>query len=68
MGYSIHILDNLGVTYEHVAIHTWVHKADLQPLSTASPDHLAVDERVIRINGDGYWLYGAVGPETNEIL
>jgi transposase-like protein len=27
-----------------------------------------VDEKVIRINGDDYWLYGAVDPETNEIL
>ena len=31
-------------------------------------DQLAVDEKVIRINGDDYWLYGAVDPETNEIL
>jgi len=23
---------------------------------------------VIRINGEDYWLYGAVDPETNEIL
>jgi hypothetical protein len=23
---------------------------------------------VIRVNGDDYWLYGAVDPETNEIL
>jgi len=23
---------------------------------------------VIHINGDDYWLYGAVDPETNEIL
>ena len=28
---------------------------------------LAVDEKVIRINDD-YWLYGAVDPETNNIL
>ena len=27
-----------------------------------------VGEKVIRINGDDYWLYGAVDPETNEIL
>jgi transposase-like protein len=29
-------------------------------------DQLAVDEKVIRINGDDYWLYGAVDPETNK--
>ena len=30
-------------------------------------DQLAGDEKVIRVNGDSYWLYGAVGPQTNEI-
>jgi len=61
-------LEELGVQRSHVAIHNWVHKADLQPISAVSADQLAVDEKVIRINGDDYWLYGAVDPETNEIL
>ena len=61
-------LDELGVKRSHVAVHNWVHKADLQPASTVSSDQLAVDEKVIRINGADYWLYGAVDPETNEIL
>jgi transposase-like protein len=29
-------------------------------------DQLAVDEKVIRVNGDDYWLYGAVDPETTK--
>jgi len=62
------ILDELRVQRSHVAVHNWVHKADLQPISTVSADQLAVDEKVIRINGDDYWLYGAVDPETNEVL
>ena len=61
-------LEELGVNRSHVAIHNWVHKADLQPVSTVTADQLAVDEKVIRINGNDYWLYGAVDPETNEIL
>jgi len=40
----------------------------VQPASTVSADQLAVDEKVIRVNGDDYWLYGAADPETNEIL
>jgi transposase-like protein len=60
--------DELGVQRSHVAVHNWVHKADPQPLSTVTSDQLAVDERVIRTNGDDYWLYGAVDPETNETL
>jgi len=61
-------LDELGVKRSHVAIYNWVYKTDLQPISTVSADQLAVDEKVIRINGHDFWLYGAVDPETNETL
>ena len=61
-------LDELGVQRSHVAIHDWVHKADLQPISTVTADQLAVDEKMIRLHGQEFWLYGAVDPQTNEIL
>ena len=61
-------LDELGVDRSHVAIHEWVHKAGLQPISTVSADQLAVDEKMIRLHGHEFWLYGAVDPQTNEIL
>ena len=61
-------LDELGVQRSHVAIHEWVHKADLQPISTITTDQLAVDEKMIRLHGHEFWLYGAVDPQTNEIL
>ncbi|AUX09883.1 transposase [Halalkaliarchaeum desulfuricum] len=61
-------LDELGVQRSHVAIHEWVHKADLQPISTVTADQLAVDEKMIRLHGQEFWLYGAVDPQTNEIL
>ena len=66
--YTSKHLESLGVGRSHVAIHDWVHKADLQPASTVTEDQIAVDETMIRINGDDHWLYGAVGPETNEII
>ena len=47
-------LDELGVKRSHVAVHNWIHKADLQSISTVSADQLAVNEKVIRINGDDY--------------
>ena len=31
-------------------------------------DQLAVDEKMIRLNGDEHWLDGAVDPATNEII
>jgi transposase-like protein len=66
--YSSQFLDDLGANRSHVAVHNWVHKADLQHASTVSADQLAVAEKVIRITGSDYWLYGAVDPETNDIL
>jgi putative transposase len=61
-------LERLGVERSHVAIHDWVHKAHLQPISTVTADQIAVDEKMIRVNGDDHWLYGAVDPKTNEII
>lgn len=60
--------EQYGIKRSHVAIHNWVHKADLQPISTVSEDQLAVDEKMIRLHGQKFWLYGAVDPNTNEIL
>ena len=61
-------LEILGVDRSHVAIHDWVHKAELQPISTVTEDQIAVDEKMIRLHGDEYWLYGAVDPVTNDII
>jgi putative transposase len=61
-------LEKFGVKWSGKAIHDWVQKADLQPASDASPDHIALDETVIRVNGQQYWLYAAVDPETNRFL
>jgi len=44
-------LDELGVSRSHIAIHNWVRKANLQPISAVSADRLAVDGKVICING-----------------
>jgi len=45
-----------------------VQKADLLAISTVTADQLAVDEKMIRLHGEEFWLYGAVDPETNEVL
>ena len=61
-------LERFEINRSHVAIHNWVHKANLQPISTVSEDQLAVDEKMICLHGQKFWLYGAVDPQTNEIL
>jgi len=61
-------LETLGVERSRTAIHDWVQKADLQPVSDANPDHIALDETVIQVNDQRHWLYAAVDPETNQFL
>ncbi len=65
---TVSIREVFGVDRARSIVHNWVHKADLQPDSDRSPDHVAVDETVIRRNDEQYWLYAAVEPATNEVL
>ncbi|SDD85077.1 IS6 family transposase [Natrinema hispanicum] len=65
---TVSILEIFGVERARSTVHNWVHKADLQPEEGQRPDHVAVDETVIRLNDEQYWLYAAVDPETNELL
>lgn len=61
-------LEKFGVLRSRKAVHDWVNKADLQPTAGRNPNHVALDETVIRINDQQYWLYAAVDPETNHLL
>ncbi|WP_121823568.1 IS6 family transposase [Halostella salina] len=65
---TVSVLDIFDVERARSTVHDWVHKADLQPEDGHSPDHVAVDETVIRLNDEQYWLYAAVDPKTNELL
>jgi len=65
---TVSVLEVFGVKRARSTVHNWVHKADLQPESGRCPDHVAVDETVIQLNDEQYWLYAAVDPETNEVL
>ena len=65
---TIRELEKFGVERLRKAVHDWVQKADLQPADDASPDHVALDETVIRINGQQFWLYAAVDSDTNRFL
>jgi len=65
---TIRELEKFGAKRSRKAVHDWVQKAGLQPADDASPDHVALDETVIRINGQQFWLYAAVDPDTNKFL
>ncbi len=54
---TITIFEIFGVKRARSTVHNWVHKADLQPEDGRTSDHIAVDETVIRLNDEQYWLY-----------
>ncbi len=58
-------LETLGVQRSRTAIHNWVQKADLQPTGTRSSNYVALDETVIQLGTERYWLYAAGDPKTN---
>ena len=62
---TVSILERLGVNRHGTTVHRWVQKADLQPTDGANPNHVAVDETVIQLNSEQYWLYAAVYPDIN---
>jgi len=61
-------LEKSGVQRSRKAVHDWVQKAGLQPTDGENPNQIAVDETVIRIDDEQYWLYAAVDPATNHLL
>ena len=65
---TVSIIEVFGVERARSTVHNWVHKAELQPESGRYPDYIAVDETVIRLNDEQYWLYAAIGSEINEVL
>ena len=60
-------LETFGAERARATVHDWVHKAELQPAGGRTPDHVAVDETVIQLDGERYWLYAAVDPDTSEL-
>ncbi|MFC6765303.1 IS6 family transposase [Natrinema soli] len=65
---TVSVLEGFGVERERSTIHNWVQKANLQPTAGKQPDHIALDETMIQLTDQRYWLYAAVDPETNEFL
>jgi transposase-like protein len=65
---TVSFLEVFGVDRVRSTVHNWVHKADLQPESGRCPNHVAVDETVIQLDDEQYWLYAAVDPDSNDLL
>ena len=61
-------IEKFGVERSRKAVHEWIQKADLQSATDAKPNHIVLDETVIRINSQQFWLYAAVDPKTHKFL
>ncbi len=57
-----------GLERSRRVIYDGIQKADLQPADGRTPNHVPVDETVIRINDEQFWQYAAAGPDTNDLL
>jgi putative transposase len=65
---TISIRDSFGISRARSTVHNWVQKADLEPRGGRDPDKIALDETVVKVNGEQFWLVAAVEPATNVIL
>ena len=65
---TVSILDRFGVDRARSTVHNWVQKADLEPRGGRAPAQIALDETVVKVNGDRFWLIAAVDPDINIIL
>jgi len=65
---TVLFLEVFSVDRVRSIIHNWVHKADLQPESGRGSNHVTVDETVIQLDGEHYWLYATVDPDSNDLL
>ena len=53
---TVFILETFGVEHARSTVYNWAHKADLQLESGQCSDHVVVDQTVIRLNNEQYWL------------
>lgn len=61
-------LEKFDVTRNRKAVHDWIQRVDLETGEDESPHQVALDETLVKIDGEIYRPYSAVDPATNEIL
>lgn len=65
---TVTILEYFGIDRCRSTVHYWVKKADLEPRGGRQPEKIALDETVVKIDSEQYWLFAAVDPDSNDIL
>jgi len=59
---TVIFLEKFGVKRSRSIVHYWVKKSNFEPASGRVPEKIALDETVVRIDGDHHWLFAAVDP------
>jgi len=65
---TVYILDSNDMNRARTTVHNWVHKAYLEPRTGRAADHIVLDETVVKVNGERFWLVGAIDTDANVIL
>lgn len=65
---TVSVLESVGVSGARSTIHNRVGKADLEPRDGRKPEEVALDETVVKVNGERFWMYMAVDPGRNVVL
>lgn len=65
---TVSILEFFGIYRCRSTVHYWVKKSDIEPRGGHQPEKIALDETVIKIDGEQHWLFAAVDPDSNDIL
>jgi len=61
-------VEKFGIDRCRSTVHNWDQKADLEPRGGRKPEKIALEKTVININGDQFWFFTAVDPQTNSFL
>jgi len=56
---TVSVLDSFGVSRARSTVHNWVQKANLKPRSGRDPAKIILDETVVNVNDNRYWLVAA---------
>ncbi|MFC7082207.1 IS6 family transposase [Halorussus caseinilyticus] len=64
------VLELLGVSRSHGAVWQWTHRVadSVDDPPAASPRRVAVDETVVKVNGEWLWLYTAIDLNSKLLL
>jgi transposase-like protein len=63
---TVRLLAFLVVAPCRTTVHNWVQKAGLEPSGGCAPEQMALEETVIKVNGERFWIYAPVDTATNR--